>query len=120
MSTSEVLVSTELYLYDAHLQHAKLTGTSSGLFVSVFAGTDLTAALLTRSIAKFDGLAHVQELSKINLAPFKPLQELCYEPGTLIESGSSWQNGFNKSFNSKLRDELLKGEISIRSKLFKC
>jgi transposase InsO family protein len=32
--------------------------------------------------------------------------------GTLfIEPGSPWENGYNESFNSKLSDELLKGEI---------
>jgi putative transposase len=29
-----------------------------------------------------------------------------------IEPGSPWENGYNESFNSKLRDELLNGEIS--------
>ena len=28
-----------------------------------------------------------------------------------IERGSSWENGYCESFNSKLRDELLNGEI---------
>jgi putative transposase len=28
-----------------------------------------------------------------------------------IEPGSPWENGYNESFNSKLRDELLNGEI---------
>jgi len=28
-----------------------------------------------------------------------------------IEPGSFWENDFNKSFNGKLRDELLNGEI---------
>jgi hypothetical protein len=28
-----------------------------------------------------------------------------------IEPGSSWENGYNESFNGKLRDELLNGEI---------
>ncbi len=28
-----------------------------------------------------------------------------------IEPGSPWENGYCESFNSKLRDELLKGEI---------
>ena len=28
-----------------------------------------------------------------------------------IEPGSPWENGYNKSFNDKLRDELLNGEI---------
>jgi len=33
-------------------------------------------------------------------------------PGTLfIEPGSPWENGYNESFNSKLRDELLNGEV---------
>ena len=27
-----------------------------------------------------------------------------------IEPGSSWENGYNESFNGKLRDELLNGE----------
>lgn len=32
--------------------------------------------------------------------------------GTLcIESGSPWENGYNESFNGKLRDELLNGDI---------
>jgi len=30
---------------------------------------------------------------------------------TSIEPGSPWENGFNESFNGKLRDELLNGEI---------
>jgi putative transposase len=28
-----------------------------------------------------------------------------------IEPGSSWENGYSESFNGKLRDELLNGEI---------
>jgi len=28
-----------------------------------------------------------------------------------IEPGSPWENGFNESYNGKLRDELLNGEI---------
>jgi transposase InsO family protein len=28
-----------------------------------------------------------------------------------IEAGSPWKNGYNESFNEKLRDELLNGEI---------
>lgn len=33
-------------------------------------------------------------------------------PGTLfIEPGSPWENGYCESFNPKLRDELLNGEI---------
>ena len=28
-----------------------------------------------------------------------------------IEPGSPWENGYNESFNGKLRDELLNGEI---------
>ena len=28
-----------------------------------------------------------------------------------IEPGSPWENGYNESFNRKLRDELLNGEI---------
>ena len=30
-----------------------------------------------------------------------------------MEPGSPWENGYNESFNGKLRDELLKGEIFI-------
>ncbi|KIM00790.1 Integrase [Paramagnetospirillum magnetotacticum MS-1] len=34
------------------------------------------------------------------------------EVGTLfIEPGSPWENGYCESFNGKLRDELLNGEI---------
>jgi hypothetical protein len=29
----------------------------------------------------------------------------------LYRAGSPWENGYNESFNSKLRDELLNGEI---------
>jgi transposase InsO family protein len=29
----------------------------------------------------------------------------------LIEPGSPWENGYNESFNGKLIDELLNGEI---------
>ena len=28
-----------------------------------------------------------------------------------IEPGSPWENGYNESFNGKLRDEFLNGEI---------
>lgn len=28
-----------------------------------------------------------------------------------IEPGSPWENGYNESFNGKLRDELLNGEV---------
>ena len=28
-----------------------------------------------------------------------------------IEPGSPWENGYNESFNGKLKDELLNGEI---------
>jgi putative transposase len=28
-----------------------------------------------------------------------------------LEPGSPWENAFNESFNGKLRDELLNGEI---------
>ena len=28
-----------------------------------------------------------------------------------IEPGSPWENGYNESFNGKLRDEMLNGEI---------
>ena len=28
-----------------------------------------------------------------------------------MEPGSPWENGYNESFNEKLRDELLNGEI---------
>ena len=31
-----------------------------------------------------------------------------------IEPGSPWENGYNESFNGKLRDELLNGEIFCR------
>ena len=30
-----------------------------------------------------------------------------------IEPGSPWENGYNESFNGKLRDELLNGEIFL-------
>ncbi len=33
-----------------------------------------------------------------------------------IEPGSPWENGYNESFNGKLRDELLNGEISYSLK----
>ncbi len=43
------------------------------------------------------------------------------EVGTLfIEPGSPWENGYVESFNGKLRDELLNGEASQRSKTQKC
>ncbi len=44
----------------------------------------------------------------------KALQAWLGEAGVktlYIEPGSPWQNGFNESFNSKLRDELLNGEL---------
>lgn len=33
-----------------------------------------------------------------------------------IEPGSPWENGYNESFNGKLRDELLNGEIFFNFK----
>ena len=33
------------------------------------------------------------------------MRDLSFEPG------SPWENGYNESFNGKLRDELLNGEI---------
>ena len=38
------------------------------------------------------------------------LQSLAVKP-MYIEPGSPWENGYNESFNGKLRDELLNGEI---------
>ena len=32
-------------------------------------------------------------------------------PTLFIDPGSPWENGYNKSFNGKLGDELLNGEI---------
>jgi putative transposase len=32
-------------------------------------------------------------------------------PGVYIEPGSPWENGYCESFNSKLRDEFLNGEV---------
>ncbi len=34
-----------------------------------------------------------------------------------IEPGSPWENGYNESFNSKLRDEILNTEIFYRAPL---
>ena len=42
------------------------------------------------------------------------LRGLCYRRGVnpaYIEPGKPWQNGFAESFHSRLRDELLDGEI---------
>ena len=38
------------------------------------------------------------------------MQRICVKT-LYIEPGSPWENGFNESFNGKLRDELLNGEI---------
>lgn len=38
------------------------------------------------------------------------LQRLGVGP-LFIEPGSPWENGYNESFNGKLRDELLNGEL---------
>ena len=35
----------------------------------------------------------------------------CHVQTLYIEPGAPWQNGFNESFNGKLRDELLNGEL---------
>ena len=37
-----------------------------------------------------------------------------------IEPGSPWENGYCESFNSKLRDELLNGKSSQRSRKPRC
>ncbi len=34
-----------------------------------------------------------------------------FAPTAYIEPGSPWENGYCESFNSKLRDELLDGEV---------
>jgi len=36
---------------------------------------------------------------------------MCRSLAAAIEPGSPWENGYVESFNSKLRDELLDGEI---------
>ncbi|MCA9470190.1 MAG: integrase core domain-containing protein [Nitrospira sp.] len=36
-----------------------------------------------------------------------------------IKPGSPWENGYVESFNGKLRDELLNGELLSRSRKFK-
>ena len=38
-------------------------------------------------------------------------QEKFNDQNLFIEPGSPWENGYNESFNGKLRDELLNGEI---------
>ena len=44
--------------------------------------------------------------------PEGPCSELPWGAQTLyIEPGSPWENGYNESFNGKLRDEFLNGEI---------
>lgn len=37
-----------------------------------------------------------------------------------IEPGSPWENGYNESFNGKLRDELLNGEIFMTLREAQC
>ena len=37
--------------------------------------------------------------------------DVIWEMSVYIEPGSPWENGYNESFNGKLRDELLNGEI---------
>ncbi len=36
-----------------------------------------------------------------------------HEDALYREPGSPWENGYNESFNGKLRDELLNGEIFV-------
>jgi len=49
-------------------------------------------------------------------------QELRQWPGSLgtgtqyIEPGSPWENGYSESFNGKLRDECLNGEVFYSQK----
>ena len=43
-----------------------------------------------------------KKILPVRLSLFGPL---------FIEPGSPWENGYNESFNGKLRDELLNGEI---------
>jgi putative transposase len=49
--------------------------------------------------AEFTALAVREWLKKLDVKPL------------FIEPGSPWENGYNESFNGKLRDELLNGEI---------
>ena len=79
-----------------------------------------------RTIKAADGRAVLQEASEEQGAPEyipsdngpeftsrsirKWLDALKVGP-LFIEPGSPWENGYNESFNGKLRDELLNGEI---------
>jgi transposase InsO family protein len=40
----------------------------------------------------------------------------CFIIRGFTASGSPWENGYNESFNGKLRDELLNGEIFYTSR----
>ena len=44
-------------------------------------------------------------------AGFDQMAALMGAKTAYIKSGSPWENGYCESFSSKLRDELLKGEI---------
>ena len=45
------------------------------------------------------------------IAGFNSLGQRLNVQTLFIESGSPWEKGYNESFNGKLRDELLNGEI---------
>ncbi len=43
--------------------------------------------------------------------PSPPPSRVPYLPADRTGTGSPWENGYNESFNGKLRDEFLNGEI---------
>ena len=81
---------------------------------------------VSRKLKSHDVIMVLDELTAIRGAPENirsdngsefiadVMKELCKESGTntlYIELGASWQNGIVKSFNSRLRDELLSSKI---------
>ena len=62
-------------------------------------------------------LTGLEAMSRVPLSRNRPRFSQCRRPCRIavktlfIEPGSPWENGYNESFNGKLRDELLDREI---------
>lgn len=68
---------------------------------------------LAELFLQYGGLGYIRSDNGPDFTPKAVRQWLGQlDVGTLfIEPGSPWENGYHESFNGKLRDELLNGEI---------
>ena len=57
------------------------------------------------------GFIHSDNVPEFTAKAVRSWLELLGVQTLFIEPGSPWENGYNESFNGKLRDELLNGEM---------